>query len=250
MFTKLTDLPAQFPSDHLQNKAILITGATSGIGSALSLACSAHGAEVILLGRNQQKCELLYDEIVKRGYPKPAIVPCDLLQMTPDDALALAKTIEETFGRLDGLVHNAAILERLCPIEHLPPELWQKTLHTNLHAPYLLTSALLPLLKKTENASILFTIDAVGHFPKAYWGAYAVSKAALETFAQILHQEVEVNTSLRVNCLYPGKVQTKLRKKAYPESNPDWLKPTEAILPYLYLLGPTATLRGKLLDGA
>jgi len=248
MYTNFKALPKTLPLGYLKDKTILITGVTSGIGRALSLACSQQGAEVILLGRDQKKCEVLYDEIVAKHYPKPAILPLDLLQVIPEDVDALAATLYNTFGKLDGLVHNAALLNRLCPIEHYPPDLWQKIIHTNLHAPFVLTRGLLPLLKQTQNASIIFSTDTLSQAPKAYWGAYSVSKAGLENFAQILHKELADNTTVRVNCLYPGEVHTRLHKQAYPNSTPTAHKEEAVLLPYLYLLGPLSKERGEILS--
>ena len=227
------------PADLLSNRVILITGAGDGIGRAVALACAAHGATVVLLGRTIGKLEAVYDEIERAGHPQPAIYPMNLEGSTPKDYDDLASTLDREFGRLDGLLHNAAILGGLAPLAHQDVELWFKVLQVNLNAPFLLTRACLSLLMKSADASVIFTSDRVGRTGRAYWGAYGVSKFGIEGMSQMLAQELEANTSVRVNSLDPGAVRTRLRTLAYPGenvlSNP---APETIVAPYLYLLGP------------
>jgi NAD(P)-dependent dehydrogenase (short-subunit alcohol dehydrogenase family) len=223
----------------LQERVILITGAANGIGRAVAGACAAYGASVILLDRDVRGLEQAYDDITAAGHPEPALYPLDLKGATPDDYATLADTIEEEFLHLDGLVHNAAYLGALVPFANYEHELWFESLQINLNAPYLLTMACLGLLQQSHDASIVFAADAAGRHGKAYWGAYAVSKAGAEGFMQILADELEANTSIRVNSLDPGPVRTALRRLAYPYEDRNSLRgPVDVVKPFLFLLGP------------
>jgi NAD(P)-dependent dehydrogenase (short-subunit alcohol dehydrogenase family) len=225
--------------DHLANRILLITGSAEGIGRALARRCAGLGATVILLDKNVRGLESLYDEIVADGSPEPAIYPMDLKGAAPADYAALAATLDSEFGRLDGLVHNAAMLGTLTPLAYYDDELWFETLQTNLNAPYLLTRNCLDLLGRSDDASVLFLGDSVGRHGKAYWGAYGVAKAGIENLSQILADELEDNTTIRVNSYDPGAVRTALRLIAYPAENRDALAlPGDVIDPCLYLLGP------------
>jgi NAD(P)-dependent dehydrogenase (short-subunit alcohol dehydrogenase family) len=199
-------LPAgwQPAPDLLRDRIILLTGAANGIGRALADALAAHGATLVLLDRDVHGLEAAYDAIVAAGHPEPALYPMDLSGAGPDDYDALATTLEREFGRLDGLVHNAAELGALIPLSHFETELGYRTLQTDLNAPCLLTLACLDLLNASRDASVVFTSDAVGRHGKAYWGAYGVAKAGLECFMQILADELETNTPIRANSIDPG----------------------------------------------
>ncbi len=229
----------QAPADYLQQRIILITGAGSGIGAAAAVACARHGATVILLDKMVRNLEQVYDTIETSGGPQAAIYPMNLEGAAEKDYLDLAATLETEFGRLDGLLHNAALLGALMPIANFESELWYKVLQVNLNAPFLLTRACLPLLTKSADASVLFNSDRAGRAGKAYWGAYAASKAATENFMQVLADELESNTAVRVNSIDPGPVATPLRALAYPGEDPASLAtPQDVIVPFLYLLGP------------
>ena len=222
-------------------RVILVTGAGSGIGRALALALGRHGATVALLGRQARKLEKVYDEIVAAGGPKPAILPFDLEQALAQQYDALALALEQEFGRLDGLVHNAAILGTRSPIAHFDVPTWCRVLQVNLTAAFALTQVCLPLLEKSPDASLLFTSSSVGKVGRAYWGAYAVSKFGVEGLAQVLAHEYEGNPALRVNIVNPGRVRTDMRALAYPAEDPAGLAmPDDVIATYLYLLGPDA----------
>jgi NAD(P)-dependent dehydrogenase (short-subunit alcohol dehydrogenase family) len=225
-------------SDYLQQRIILITGAGSGIGAAVAEGCARLGATVILLDKIVRNLEQVYDAIERSGGPQAAIYPMNLEGAAEKDYIDLAATLEKEFGRLDGLLHNAALLGALIPIAHFESELWYKILQVNLNAPFLLTRACLPLLMKSTDASVLFNSDQVGRRGKAYWGAYAASKAATENFMQVLADELESNTAVRVNSIDPGPVATPLRALAYPGEDPAKLAtPVEIARPFLYLLG-------------
>ena len=229
----------QASPDLLAGRIILITGAGDGIGAAAARACAAHGATVILLGRTTRKLEKVYDEIEAAGHPQPAIYPMNLEGAAPKDYEDLATTIEQEFGHLDGLLHNASILGTLTPLGQYDVEQWSKVMQVNLNAPYLMTRACLDLLKKSEDASVIFTSSSVGRQGRAYWGAYGISKAANENMMQTWADELENNTSVRVNTIHPGATRTSMRARAYPGEDPNTLlKPEEILATYLYLLGP------------
>jgi len=223
----------------LANRHILITGAGDGIGRAVALACAQHGAQVILHGRTLAKLEKIYDEIERQGFPPPTILPLDLSTATPLQFEQVAETLETTFGRLDGLLHNAADAGTLTSVQHYEPETWFRVLQVNLNAAWMLTRACLPLLHRSDDASIVLTTADVGRRGRAYWGAYGVSCFGLEGLMQILADEVESAGRIRVNTIDPGAVRTHMRSRLYPGENHEALPTPEDILPvYLYLLGP------------
>lgn len=229
----------QARTDLLMDRVILITGAGDGIGAAAARNCAAHGATVILLGRTTRKLEAVYDAIEAAGHPQAAIYPMNLEGAAPKDYEDLANTIEKEFGRLDGLLHNASLLGTLTPLGQYDVEQWSKVMQVNLNAPFLMTRACLDLLKKADDASVLFTSSSVGRKGRAYWGAYGISKAANENMMQIWADELESNTHVRVNSINPGAVRTTMRARAYPGEDPNTLPKPEAIMAtYLYLLGP------------
>ncbi|OQW91040.1 MAG: YciK family oxidoreductase [Beggiatoa sp. IS2] len=238
------------PTNLLADRVILVTGAGDGIGRAAAQAFAAHGATVILLGRTIRKLESVYDAIEQAGHPRPAIYPLNLEGASPKDYEDLILTVEKEFGRLDGLLHNAAILGTLTPIEQYPINQWYQVLQVNLNAPFLLTQACLKLLKRAPEASIIFTASGIGTRARAYWGAYAVSKFATESLMQILADELEVNTSVRVNCINPGPVRTAMRASAFPGEDAAILPTPEVIMPaYLYLMGPESrTINGQTIN--
>ena len=235
------------PEDLLAGRVVLVTGAGAGLGRALSLACARHGATVVLLDRTVHAIESAYDEILAAGGPEPALYPMDLLGATPDDHAELAGRVHEQLGGLDALVHNAAFLGALSPIEHHDPELWARAIQVDLNAPFLLTRACLPLLRAAPDPAILFVSDTVGRAPRAYWGAYGVAKAGIEALAAILADELEANTRVRVATLDPGPMRTGLRRIAYPGEEPAAVPPPEAAVPAcLWFLGPDgAAARGR-----
>jgi len=226
-------------ADELSGRVILVTGATAGIGRAVARGLAAHGATVLLHGRNAALLEGLYQELKAIG-PEPAVAQLDLERAQGPDYQTLTTEIETRYGRLDGLLHNAGILGDRTPIANYDIGLWQRVLHVNLTAPFVLTRCLLPLLRESADASVLFTSSGVGNVGRAYWGAYSVAKFGIEGLAQVLGDELE-KTPVRVNCINPGSVRTRMRARAYPAENPATLPVPEAIvLPYLFLLGPAS----------
>lgn len=228
-----------YPDDLLRDRILLITGASDGIGKALALHSASLGAQVILHGRNVSKLEKVYDEVeAVAGAPRPSIAVMDLASANSESYTTLAQSIEQEFGRLDGLVHNAGILGERYSIEQYDAVLWQRVMHVNVTAAFAMTQVFLPLLHESDHASVIFTSSGVGRTGKAFWGAYAVSKFATEGLSQVLADEHR-HSDLRSNCVNPGATRTKMRLEAYPAEDRDQLKKPEDILAtYIYLLGP------------
>ena len=217
----------------LLNKTILVTGAGDGIGKQAALTYAAHGAEVILLGRTVKKLEQVYDEILKNGGPEPAIVPLDMSGATANHYRDMATTIDNQFKKLDGLLHNASLLGTLQPLVDISEEEFDQVMMVNVKSQFLMTKALIPVLKKAESASVIFTSSSVGQKGRAFWGTYSISKFATEGMMQVLADEYE-NSNLRFNCINPGATRTAMRTKAYPAENSDKLKTPLDIMP-LYI---------------
>jgi NAD(P)-dependent dehydrogenase (short-subunit alcohol dehydrogenase family) len=228
-------------ADELAGRIIAITGPTRGIGLAVALACARHGATVVLVGRNVKKLEAVHAEIAALGREEATIAPFDLEKALANDYDTLAAALLERYGRLDGLLHNASLLGMLAPIEHYDVPTFYRVMHVNVTAAFALTQVLLPALKQSQDASVLFTSSGVGRKGRAYWGAYAASKFAIEGLTQVLAHELEGTTAIRVNALNPGRARTSMRLQAYPAENPETLPlPEELVGPYLALLGPAS----------
>ncbi len=222
----------------LQDKIILVTGAGDGIGRVAAKTFAAHGATVVLLGRTMAKLEMVYDEIEAAGHPQPAIYPINFEGAVEKDYVDLGNAINDAFGRVDGILHNAAELGERTPISNYSSTTWMRAMQVNVNAPFMLTRALLPLLDKAPNASILFTGSTVGIQGRAFWGGYAASKAAAENLMQTLADELQETSRIRVNSINPGATRTRMRAAAYPAENPTSIKPPEDLMPaYLYLMG-------------
>lgn len=205
--------------DCLKDRVILITGAGDGIGRALAKTCAVYGANLVLLGRTRSKLDAVYDWAREHTQAEAAIVPADLAALDDAAADALNLAIEDAFGRLDGLVHNASELGPIKPIEQYDTATWRRVMATNIDAPFILTRTLLPLLREAEDASIVSISSSVGRKGRAYWGGYAVSKFALEGLTEVLADELE-KTSVRCNSVNPGGTRTDMRRRAYPGEDP------------------------------
>ncbi|SPL72000.1 YciK family oxidoreductase [Acinetobacter stercoris] len=236
-------------SDLLKDKIILITGAGDGIGRAAAISYALHGATVVLHGRTLNKLEVIYDEIESLGAPQPAILPLQLSSASPRDYEFLVDTLQKQFGRLDGILHNAGILGDRTELAHYPVDVWDDVMAVNLRAPFVLTQELLPLLEKSENASVVFASSGVGRETRAKWGAYSVSKIAIEAVSKLFASE-NVYPNIRFNCINPGATRTAMRAKAYPEEDPLTLPTPEQIMPaYLYLMGEDSiNMNGQSID--
>ena len=228
-----------YPQDLLRDRIILITGASDGIGRALAVHAAELGAKVILHGRNIKKLEKVHDQIEGlENAPQPSIAVMDLATATSESYRSLADGLETEFGRLDGLVHNVGILGDRFSIEQYDAVKWQQVMHVNVTAVFALTQVCLPLLQKSDDASVIYTSSGVGRQGRAFWGAYSVSKFATEGLSQVLADEHR-HSKLRSNCINPGATRTNMRLEAYPAEDRDALKRPEDILStYMYLLGP------------
>lgn len=224
--------------DLLKGRTVLVTGAGRGIGAAAAKTYAAHGATVLLLGKTESNLNQVYDEISAAGHPEPVVVPLDLEHATTVQIDELGAMIEQEFGCLDGLLHNASILGPRTPIEQLADEKFAQVMQVNVQATFSLTRALLPLLRLSKDASIIYTSSGVGRIGRAYWGAYAVSKFATEGLMQVVADELD-ETHVRANSVNPGATRTSMRATAYPGENPNNNPTPEEIMPvYLYLMGP------------
>ena len=245
-----TDWRYQPEPGCLEGKVVLVTGAGDGIGATAAKTYASYGANVVLLGRTREKLEAVFDWIGEHTNTEAVIVPCDLGAFGDENAAALSNAIGEAFGRLDGLLHNASQLGPKVNIAHYPTDDWQKVFQVNVHATFLLTRAMLPLLEQPEASSVVLTSSSVGRQGRAYWGAYSASKFAVEGLMQILADEYEHAGRIRFNSLNPGGTRTGMRQAAYPAENPKDVPPPEAHMDlYLYLMSDASRSRnGEAID--
>jgi NAD(P)-dependent dehydrogenase (short-subunit alcohol dehydrogenase family) len=233
-------------ADLLAGRVILITGAGSGLGRALAIECARVGASVILCGRNLAKLERVYDEIESLGKPRPALATLDLAAATAVDYDNLAATIGDEFGKLDGLVHAAALLGDRTPLEQYDVPTWCRVLHVNLTAPFILTQVLLPQLRSSADASVIFVSSGVVKNQRPFWGAYAVAKSGLESVRSMWSQELEGEPNIRMNSVNPGRMRTAMRAAAYPGEDPNTVPaPASVCGTFLHLLSAA----GRGIDG-
>ena len=239
----------QVEAGALQGKVILVTGAGAGIGKQAALSFAEHGATVILLGRTVAKLEATYDEIVAAGGAEPAIIPLDMKGASQKHYQDMAATIEGTFARLDGLLHNAGELGVLSTLEQTDLAMFEEVMKVNVTAQFLMTQALLPLLKQAHHGRIIFTSSSVGKKGRAFWSAYAISKFATEGMMQTWADELD-KTNIRVNCINPGATRTGMRARAYPAEDASQLKTPKDLMPlYLYLMSSKSDrINGQSID--
>ncbi len=224
-------------SDLLENRIILVTGASDGIGREAALTYARYGARVILLGRNAETLQQSEQAINQLNKQQASSLLLDLSVATPESCHQLAQQVADLVPRLDGVLHNAGILGEIIPLAELNPAVWREVMQINLDATFYLTQALLPLLLKSDAGSLVFTTSSVGRTGRSGWGAYAVSKFATEGMMQVLADEYK-NRHLRVNCINPGGTRTKMRASAFPDENANLLKTPADLMPlYLYLMG-------------
>jgi len=229
--------PAEISPADLSGRVVLVTGASGGLGKPLAMACAARGATVVLHGRTVHRLEAIYDAIVAAGHPQPTILPLDLAAAAADDFGNAAGALRAQLGRLDALVHTAAFLGSLGPVEHQTFDAWQTALRVNVSAAMALTRSMMPLLAQAADASIVFSLDSRGADPRAYWGGYAAAKAAVGALATMLADECENRPALRVNAVIPGPMRSPLRNRTHPGEEKSTLAPPEALVPlYLYLV--------------
>ena len=228
-------------ADLLRGRTILVTGAGDGIGRSAARTFAHYGADVLLLGRTQQKLEHVHDLIRAQTATDPTIVCCDFERSGFDDFTELCDATVEHYGRLDGLLHNAGRLGARVPIEHYDADEWRRVMRVSLDAPVELTRALLPALRRSKlKPTVVFTSSSVGRTPRAYWGAYAVAKAALEAAARVLADEHQ-HEDIRFVTLNPGATRTAMRRAAYAGEDPMTVATAEAKMDaYLHVFGPDA----------
>ena len=251
--TKLThgDIRDFVPSENcLDGKTILVTGAGDGIGRVAALTYARYGATVLLLGRTSSKLEYVYDEIESFGGKQPAMLPMNLEGATYAEMQKLANLIHREVGQLDGVLHNAGMLGPLTPLEMYDVDMFAQVMKINFTSTFMLTQALLPLLKDAPHGSIVFTSSSVGTHPRAFWGAYALSKQAVEGMSDIFTQETQNTTNLRFNCINPGGTRTNMRAHAYPGENPMSLKtPDDIMAGYVCLMSDESIgVRGQVVE--
>ena len=236
--SKFTDILSYQPAEgFLQGKNILVTGAANGIGRAVAIACASHGASVILLDIDARGLKSVYDEIESKSYPQPIMVALDFQQASMESWEELAGKLEDEFGVVHGLIHCAADIGILCPLDNYDLDTWQRVMHVNLTSAYLLTRACLPLLQKAGNGSIVFTTSEVALQSRAYWGAYAVAGHALEGLAQVWTHELSGDRPVSINTIDPGVVATRLRQSIYPGEDQATLRQPGDVAPlYIYAL--------------
>ena len=238
-------------ADCLAGRNILITGAGDGIGACAAKTFACFGANPILLGRTKAKLDAVYDWIQQHTPARATIVPCDLEHLADNNAQALAQAIEADYGELHGLLHNASLLGSLVPLSAHATAEWDRAFRVNVQAPMVLTRELLPLMPGTQKpAAILFTSSSVGRAGRAFWGAYAASKFAVEGMMQTLADELEASTSITVASINPGATRTGMRARAYPAEDPASIAVAEAHMDlYLHVFaGHRREHHGQALD--
>lgn len=212
-------------------KTALVTGASRGIGRAIALSLAKAGAHLLALGRTSGALEELDDEIRAIG-GNASLIPMDLAE--GDNIEQLAGALSNRFDKLDIFIANAAILGELAPLPDIDPRVWQKTLDINLTANWRLIRALDPMLRKSDDARAVFLSSRVGgERARAYWGVYAVSKAALDMLAKTYAEETR-NASVSVAIIDPGAMRTSMRAQAMPGEDPETLPAPDEITPLLY----------------
>ncbi|MGP4733229.1 MULTISPECIES: YciK family oxidoreductase [unclassified Psychrobacter] len=245
------DIRSFVPSSNcLDGKTILVTGAGDGIGRVAALTYARYGATVLLLGRTSSKLEYVYDEIESLGGKQPAMLPMNLEGATYAEMQQLEGLINKEVGQLDGILHNAGVLGQLTPLEMYDVDTFAQVMKVNFTSTFMLTQALLPLLKDADHGSVVFTSSTVGTHPRAFWGAYALSKQAVEGMSDIFTQETQNTTNLRFNCVNPGGTRTNMRAHAYPGENPMSLKTPEDIMAgYVCLMSDESIgVRGQVIE--
>lgn len=230
---------------QLENRIALVTGASRGIGRAAALALAREGAHIVAVARTQGALESLDDEIRQAG-SSATLAPFDLKDFDAIDRLGAA--IHERWGKLDILLANAGILGELAPLPHIDPKLWDAVMAVNVTANYRFIRSLDPLLRASDAGRAIFVTSGAAHSAKAYWGPYAVSKAALEVLARTWAAET-VKTHLRVMLLNPGALRTNMRQTAMPGEDPMTLRTPEDLAPHVLKLAlPSWTETGKIYD--
>jgi NAD(P)-dependent dehydrogenase (short-subunit alcohol dehydrogenase family) len=230
----------------MKNKVILITGANKGIGKTLSLEFSKMGVNIVLLGRNEESLDSLYDEIITTTSTKPLIIKCDLSDIDNKSAKQINDEIMGVYGRLDGVIFNAAKLGKMSTIEDYEEDIWKEVFNINLHSAFIISKEILPALKAAPNGRIIFTSSGVAEVGKAFWGAYSASKFAVKGLAEILRDELDTTSNVKVFNYDPGKTRTSMRALAYPAENPQDLKEPKVLFnDYLWFFSDESQLSNQ-----
>jgi NAD(P)-dependent dehydrogenase (short-subunit alcohol dehydrogenase family) len=203
----------------LAGQTILITGAAGGLGSALSEACAAKGANLVLLDKNHRNLNKLSDRITESGSPPPGLYPLDLAAAGIDEFNAMVEVIQAEYGGLDSLIHCAMDFEGLQPLDQIEPHHWLKSMQVNLNAPWLLSCTCLPLLKNSNSGRLFFLLDDTEKVTDAYWGAYGTAKTALVGLVRQFDASLS-NTGVLVKGIFPGAMRTAFRAMVYHAENP------------------------------
>lgn len=242
----MSAVPSDARTRALDGRVVLVVGATGGLGEAVSLACAAAGASPVLLGRRVPRLNRVHDRVVAAG-ATPTLYPLDLEGATPDDFVELAARLDEAYGRLDGIVHAAAAFDGLTPLELTDPAAFARTLHVNLTARWWLTQACLPLLRRTDDAAVVFAVDDPARTRGAYWGGYGLAQAATASLVGMLQAELGEGP-VRIHGLLPPPMRTPLRARAYVEAEDRIARvPGEVADACITLLSPAgAAQRGRL----
>ena len=226
-----------FDLNLLKNKNILITGASNGIGKSLSENLSKYGANVIMLSRNENALDAIYDSLKEKYKTDPCILKCDLEDLDDKKSQEIANIISKNYQNLDSVIHNAAILEKMSDIESFDLQTWNKVMSVNLTSAFILSKYLIPLMKSSITPRIIFTTSSVGKKAKAFWGAYSVSKAGVNALSNILNDELESISNIKIFNFDPKATQTNMRALAYPAEDPSTIKnPDQLINYYLWML--------------
>ena len=230
----------------MKNKVILITGANKGIGKTLSLEFSKMGANIVLLGRNEESLDSVYDEIITTTSTKPLIIKCDLSDIDNKSAKQINDEIMGVYGRLDGVIFNAAKLGKMSTIEDYEEDIWKEVFNINLHSAFIISKEVLSALKAAPNGRIIFTSSGVAEVGKAFWGAYSASKFAVKGLAEILRDELDTTSNVKVFNYDPGKTRTSMRALAYPAENPQDLKEPKVLFnDYLWFFSDESQLSNQ-----
>ena len=218
------------------NKSILITGSSDGIGKSLAIEFSKLGANIILLGRNSEKLDAVYDLLDHSHVSqKHLILEADWALLSNEAAQEIFIAISQEFEVLDGIIHNAALLGTMSSLEDYDLSSWDEVMKVNLRAPFILTKTLKVMLENASLPRLIFTSSGVANKGRSFWGAYSVSKFGIKGLAEIFKDELEATTKIKVFNFDPGKTRTNMRAAAYPAEDPNTLKsPTELIDCYLW----------------
>lgn len=238
----------QHDEQALSNRVYLITGAANGIGRALCQSLAGCNVSVILLDKDYEQLNHVYDSIIEAGHKEAVIVHQDLTLLTQNHCDLLVTQIKESFGNLDGIIHCAAETGQLSPIAHYSEDDWSKIIRANLHSPYLLTRTLLPLMQAGPPCTVIFSSSRLALKSSAYWGAFAVAQQGLKGLVETWSQEIE-NTNIQMFMVDPGKVNTGFLINLYPGLNPNHF-PDSSTIAHRYLDLVLQSMHDKAMNGS